>query len=115
MATIKKTQLPIRIREVRMKMGLSQKEFAEQAGLTQGQISHMELGKNFPGLETMIDICSACGLTLAEFIDETPPNLRPPAPPTRAQKAIWILQEMQFTRPVIDRIRIVLSGYDGTV
>lgn len=96
-----------------MLTGLSQKEFAEQCGITQGQVSHFELGRSMPGLETLLSICQASGLMLSELLGETPPKLRPPAPPTRAQKAVWILEEMQFTKPVIDRIRSTLGEYSG--
>ncbi len=44
------------IREARMKKGMSQRELAEKVGLTRGQYSHYETGKNSMSLESWTKI-----------------------------------------------------------
>lgn len=105
--------LGTRIRYLRMKAGLSQGDFANAGGFTQTQVSFWETGRAYPGLESAVKVTTVLGITLQELLEETPPQLRPPAAPGRAQKAIWILEEMNFTKPVIERVKLVLK--DGSV
>ena len=44
------------LRDQRIKLGLSQQEVANQAGLSRGNYSHIERGRSEPNLEQMISI-----------------------------------------------------------
>ena len=66
--------LGARIREVRLKRGLSQQALAERVGLPQTHISAMELGIQFPNLLTVLRLAVAleCKVTdLVRVFDQT--------------------------------------------
>jgi transcriptional regulator with XRE-family HTH domain len=44
--------------ELRKSRGLSQKQVAENIGVTPGIVSAYELGKKYPSLEVLINICT---------------------------------------------------------
>lgn len=50
------------IRRARKKLGLSQKELGDKAGLRQGTISGIESGASSTRLETLLAVLSAVGL-----------------------------------------------------
>ena len=52
------------IRLARQKAGLSQREFAESAGLTQQSISAYETGRKDPSLETLKRLLAAVGFEM---------------------------------------------------
>ncbi len=61
-----------RMRELRMRMGMSQKELAEKVGLTPSFISQMENDQITPSLGSFLQICDALGVSISETLDRKP-------------------------------------------
>jgi GTP pyrophosphokinase len=61
-----------RLREMREARGLSQKELAEQLGITQVAISGWERGAREPDLEMMVRLAEFFGVGLTEFVEPAP-------------------------------------------
>jgi len=68
-----------RILELRKQLNLSQYKLAKLSGLSQAGLSEIESGKKQPTVETVNKICTALGLTLAEFYADT--QKQKPLPP----------------------------------
>lgn len=56
-----------RMREIRMKRGLSQQEVAERAGIAQTHVSDIELGFKLPNLLTVIRLAIALECKFVEL------------------------------------------------
>lgn len=52
-----------RMQEYRVKLGLSQEQFAERTGLTVNYIARVERGESFPRLDALITIINSLGVT----------------------------------------------------
>ena len=63
-----RSALGSRVRERRQKLGLSQEELAERAGLHWTYVSGIERGRRNPGLNTLSTLASALRLSLAELV-----------------------------------------------
>jgi transcriptional regulator with XRE-family HTH domain len=61
-----------RIKEIRIKIGISQKELAEKVDLTASFISQLENNQISPSLSSFIQICSALGVSLTEILEKKP-------------------------------------------
>lgn len=59
-----------RIKLLRKSLALSQNALAKKAGVPQSVLSEVEAGKYTPKIEFLQNICSALGITLAEFFDD---------------------------------------------
>jgi transcriptional regulator with XRE-family HTH domain len=57
----------VKLRELRLDLGLSQKELAERAGVTREAISMMETGKRKPYPRTMRKLSEALGVSVADI------------------------------------------------
>ena len=57
-------KLGIKIRFLRIKMKLSQEQFAELAGLSKNSIGMIERGQSKPGIETLEKIANALNIEL---------------------------------------------------
>ena len=73
------------LRELRDEKGLSQKQLAEQAGVGQRTISHLEQGVQEPVWSTLLAIAKALGVECTAFLEEPAPRPetrrgRPPKP-----------------------------------
>lgn len=55
------------IQEARRKASLKQSELAERIGISEKHLSKIETGKNFPALDTFINILETLNLTLDDF------------------------------------------------
>ena len=55
------------IQEARRKAGLKQSELAERIGISEKHLSKIETGKNFPALDTFLNILETLNLTLSDF------------------------------------------------
>ncbi|AKX95668.1 transcriptional regulator [Moorella thermoacetica] len=66
-----------RLKELREKHHLTQYRLAKLSGVSQSHISEIESGDKEPTTGTLMKICSAMGLTLAEFFTEETPSLPP--------------------------------------
>ncbi len=59
-----------RIKELRVKNGLTQEELADRAELSKGFISQLERNLTSPSISTLEDILQCLGVTVAEFFAE---------------------------------------------
>jgi len=63
-------EIGTKIRETRIKFGMSQKELAEKVDLTPSFISQLENNQISPSLSSFMQICNALGVSLAEILEE---------------------------------------------
>lgn len=63
-----------RLREIRTQMGLSQRELASRAGLTNGMISLMETNKVSPTIASLLKVLDAIPMSVVEFFQAEPSN-----------------------------------------
>ena len=61
-----------KIKELRMKNGLTQEELADRSELSKGFISQLENDVTSPSISTLEDILQCLGMTLNEFFAEVP-------------------------------------------
>lgn len=59
-----------KIYELRNKLGLTQKEFANTVGVSQSAINYWENGKRQPRIEQLRMIASAFNMNLSDFLDD---------------------------------------------
>ena len=69
-------QFAERLREVRRTAGLTQRELAEAAHLSEGYITRLEAGDTSPGLDLMSRLAAALSVPLTDLM----PAAAPPAP-----------------------------------
>lgn len=63
-------EIGIKIRELRLKNGLTQEELADRCDLTKGYISQLENDANSPSITTLKDILDCLGCSLADFFSD---------------------------------------------
>lgn len=63
-------QIGEKIRDLRLKMGLTQEELAERSNLSKGFISQVEHGNTSPSVDTLENIVYALGSNFSEFFHE---------------------------------------------
>lgn len=63
-------QIGEKIRDLRLKMGLTQEELAERSDLSKGFISQVEHGNTSPSVDTLENLINALGSNLSEFFQE---------------------------------------------
>ncbi len=70
----KETALDIgnKIKDLRMKAGLSQKELADKVGLTPSFISQVENNQITPSLSSFLQICNTLGVSLSDTLQKKP-------------------------------------------
>ncbi len=56
-----------KLKQARVKAGLSQIQLAEKIGLSEKHVSNIERGQNFPSLDTFFRLCEVFNLSLADF------------------------------------------------
>lgn len=61
-----------RLREIRTKMGLSQRELAARAGLTNGMISLIETNKASPTVASLMKVLDAIPMSVVDFFQPGP-------------------------------------------
>ncbi len=71
-----------KLRTLRKAAKLTERKLAELAGVSQSAISEIEHGKKSPTLDTLLKLCSALGISIADFFSDqpatpVPPHLRP--------------------------------------
>ncbi len=49
-------------------------KLAEESGITQSTLANMFSRKTMPSIQTLSNICSAFGITLSEFFEESTPK-----------------------------------------
>lgn len=79
-----------RIKQLRAKAGMSQKELAERVNLTPSFISQMESNQITPSLHSFMQICNALGVSLSDTLEKKP------------EEAQWLIRkEKVFSREII--------------
>ena len=68
---IQESELGKRIKEYRMKKGLTLQKLAEKTGFTRGYLSKVENTKKAPPISTLIVLAKALGISLSEILGET--------------------------------------------
>jgi transcriptional regulator with XRE-family HTH domain len=65
-----------RLKEIRERKGVSQREVARLSGQSAGTVSAIELGKVSPSVETLKQLCDCLDISLADFFssDQTNPT-----------------------------------------
>lgn len=64
----------VRLRELRLAAGLSQRELAKRAGVPNGQIAMVEGNKSSPSVASLRRILDGLSMTLADFFNEGSPR-----------------------------------------
>jgi transcriptional regulator with XRE-family HTH domain len=59
----------VRLREIRTRLGMSQKELADKVDLTPSFISQLENDQISPSLSSFLNICGALGVNLSSFLE----------------------------------------------
>lgn len=79
-----------KIKELRTRVGMSQKELAEKVDLTPSFISQMESNQITPSLHSFIQICNALGVSLSDILE------------SRTDEAEWLIRKEQiFSHPLM--------------
>ena len=68
---IEKEQLGLKIKELRKKKKITQEKLAEIIGVDCGYISKLEVGQNYPSIQTLNKISDALNIDIAEFFQYT--------------------------------------------
>ena len=64
-----KKKLGLKIKEQRNKLNLTQELFSEKIGITQRQMSLIELGKSFPSPKTLSNIVKVANCKMTDLFD----------------------------------------------
>lgn len=67
-----KIKLGLKIRQYRINLNLTQEIFSEKIGITQRQMSLIELGKSFPSIKTLINISNVLNCSLGDLFNLEP-------------------------------------------
>lgn len=74
-----------KIRQARLKQGMSQSQLARAVGVSERNVVRWETGRNQPRLEHVLRIADACGVHVADLMERGPDNSEPV---TREQRLI---------------------------
>ncbi|MDF2235394.1 helix-turn-helix transcriptional regulator [Albimonas sp. CAU 1670] len=69
--------MKLRVRDIRRAAGITQEELAAAAGITQSMVSHIERGRDRPGLETLELMAKALNVSVSDLF-ERPEDARLP-------------------------------------
>ena len=64
------TYVPTKIAELCAKNGISKYQLSQKTGISQSALSDISKGKNIPTLTTLDKICTAFGITMAQFFSK---------------------------------------------
>jgi transcriptional regulator with XRE-family HTH domain/mannose-6-phosphate isomerase-like protein (cupin superfamily) len=112
------------LRDRRLEVGLSLRQFARDLGVSPSFISQIENGKSQPSVATLYTICNALDLSIDELFNRAAPTesgaATPPPPPTAEAAGVSRLHTESFhgalaklndrTVDQVDRINPVVSG-----
>jgi len=68
------TDIGGKLKEARLRTGMSQKELADQAGFTPSFLSQLESNQVSPSVGTFMQICKSLGLNPGQFLDTAQPE-----------------------------------------
>lgn len=89
-----------KIKDLRLKNGLTQEELADRCELTKGYISQLENELTSPSISTLTDILASLGTTLSDFFadEEEPIGFKPQdcsEKVTDESKIVWLVPTAQ--------------------
>lgn len=58
------------IKELRIEKNLSQSELADKLNVTQGAVSHWEIGRTFPSTEQLMKLAKILDCTIDELLND---------------------------------------------
>lgn len=61
--------IAIKLKEARKTAGLTQLELSMRSGVSQNMITYIEQGKRGPALKTILKLCEALDISLADLLD----------------------------------------------
>lgn len=96
-----------RLQAIRRCQGLSQRELAKKAGITNGSLSLIEQGKVSPSFHSLEKIIAAIPMTLIEFFDET---YQPLAPVVKIQDQ----EQVGHKEVIITALSLEFMGLPGS-
>ncbi len=116
-----KQQIGKRLRELRQRKGLTQKELAEIAGVDYTYIGKIERGEQFPSLKVLIKFAECFALSIDRlFMDETtfrslsliPPEIRSTVQKERLWTLLRLLESLpEEDIPLLIEIMLVLKRH----
>lgn len=62
-----------KIKKIRLMTGLNQKQFSSKLGISQGRLSEIEKGKNYPSFETLVSLKDNFNISLDLLLDPNYP------------------------------------------
>jgi transcriptional regulator with XRE-family HTH domain len=99
------SNIGIKIKALRMKTGMSQKELAEKIGLTPSFLSQLESNQISPSLNSFIHICNTLGVSPAQILEGKEPD-----EPQWLFKKESVLSHIAFSENDIKGYSIVKNG-----
>lgn len=85
------------LKQERKKMNLTQADLAEQLNVSRSAISNWEIGRNYPGIQTIIDISNVLGVSLDYLLNED-------------QKIMEAVDNDLTKKKKIKKISVILAG-----
>ena len=61
-------RLAMRLKQLRERRGLIQKQLAKKAGLSHGYLARLEIGMHDPPLSTLVKLAKALGVKVTELL-----------------------------------------------
>jgi transcriptional regulator with XRE-family HTH domain len=101
-----------RLRQLRLELGLSQRELSRRAGMTNANLSMIEQGRVSPSIQTLEKILRAVPISLSDFFRSGDPAA--PVVLTRAEQARLKQQGGELfiaTKPALDCQPVVIRCY----
>ncbi|EOB3342407.1 helix-turn-helix domain-containing protein [Enterococcus hirae] len=85
------------LKQERKKMNLTQADLAEQLNVSRSAISNWEIGRNYPDIQTIIDISNVLGVSLDYLLNED-------------QKIMEAVDNDLTKKKKIKKISVILAG-----
>ncbi|WP_092679348.1 helix-turn-helix domain-containing protein [Albimonas donghaensis] len=63
--------MKLRVRDIRRAAGMTQEQLAAAAGITQSMVSHIERGRDRPGLETLELLAKALSVEVGDLFERS--------------------------------------------
>lgn len=80
--------MQINVKNIRIKLGMTQAEFASKLGITKGTVSTWENGTRLPGLSTVNKICELFDLSYEQVIGSKDVEYRIQVPGIKSDKEV---------------------------
>jgi len=95
-------EISSRLRELRKSANVSAYKLSQLSGVRQATISEIESGKIRPTVDTLDKLCSALGISLADFFNEKANSLSP--------EKVRVIEKIKMLP--LDKVKILESVLD---